>query len=207
MGRGGALGQHQSRLIHMTQKKSQAVSTSAAKTLAKSESKKAAPQKVRSAAYKAGLAMRSKVLGEDYVARSFENATDLNMPFQELATEFAWGSVWTRPGLSLRERSLATLSMCIALNRPAEIKIHLRGAIRNGVTQVELRELILHSFLYCGGPAALDAYKAVRDELPLIAEVEKAAKKLAAAKKSSPKKALPKTAEVKKAATSKVAKK
>jgi 4-carboxymuconolactone decarboxylase len=189
MGRGGALGQHQSRLIHMTQK----------------PTKKTAAPKVRSAAYKAGLAMRSKVLGEDYVARSFENATDLNMPFQELATEFAWGSVWTRPGLSLRDRSLATLSMCIALNRPAEIKIHLRGAIRNGVTQVELRELILHSFLYCGGPAALDAYKAVRDELPLIAEAEKAAKKLAAAKKSSPKTSLPKTAEVKKAATSKVA--
>jgi 4-carboxymuconolactone decarboxylase len=99
------------------------------------------------------------------------------MPFQELATEFAWGSVWTRPGLSLRDRSLATLSMCIALNRPAEIKIHLRGAIRNGVTQVELRELILHSFLYCGGPAALDAYKAVRDELPLIEAAEKAAQK------------------------------
>lgn len=189
MGRGGALGQHQSRLIRMTQK----------------PTKKPAAPKVRSAAYKAGLAMRSKVLGEDYVERSFQNATDLNMPFQELATEFAWGSVWTRPGLSLRDRSLATLSMCIALNRPAEIKIHLRGAIRNGVTQVELRELILHSFLYCGGPAALDAYKAVRDELPLIAEAEKAAKKLAADKKSSPKKALSKTAAVKKAATSTVA--
>jgi len=191
MGRGGALGQHQSRLIHMTSKKSQTVSPSGAKALAKSKTTKTAP-KVRSAAYKAGLAMRSKVLGEDYVARSFENATDLNMPFQELATEFAWGSVWTRPGLSLRDRSLATLSMCIALNRPAEIKIHLRGAIRNGVTQVELRELILHSFLYCGGPAALDAYKAVRDELPLIAEAEKAAKKAAAAKKVTVKKAVKK---------------
>jgi hypothetical protein len=69
--------------------------------------------------------------------------------------------------------------MCIALNRPAEIKIHLRGAVRNGVSREELRELILHSFLYCGGPAALDAYKAVRDELPLIEAAEKAAKKLA----------------------------
>jgi 4-carboxymuconolactone decarboxylase len=67
--------------------------------------------------------------------------------------------------------------MCIALNRPAELKIHLRGAIRNGITRTELRELILHSFLYCGGPAALDAYKAVRDELPLIEAAEKAAKK------------------------------
>ena len=121
--------------------------------------------------------MRKKVLGDDYVDRAFENADDLNLPFQNLATEFAWGSVWTRPGLSLRDRSLATLSMCIALNRPAELKIHLRGAIRNGITRTELRELILHSFLYCGGPAALDAYKAVRDELPVIEELEKAAKK------------------------------
>jgi len=131
----------------------------------------------KSPAYKAGLAMRKKVLGDDYVDRAFQNADDLNMPFQNLATEFAWGSVWTRPGLSLRDRSLATLSMCIALNRPAELKIHLRGAIRNGITRTELRELILHSFLYCGGPAALDAYKAVRDELPLIEAAEKAAKK------------------------------
>ena len=132
---------------------------------------------VKSPAYKAGLAMRKKVLGDDYVDRAFQNADDLNMPFQTLATEFAWGSVWTRPGLSLRDRSLATLSMCIALNRPAELKIHLRGAIRNGITRTELRELILHSFLYCGGPAALDAYKAVRDELPLIEAAEKAVKK------------------------------
>ncbi len=133
----------------------------------------------KSEGYQAGLAMRKKVLGDDYVERSFKNADDLNMPFQDLATEFAWGTVWTRPGLSLRDRSLMTLSMCIALNRPAEIKIHLRGAIRNGVTREEIRELILHSFLYCGGPAALDAYKAVRDELPIIEALEKAAKKKA----------------------------
>lgn len=164
-------------------------------------------KKPKSAAYQAGLAMRKKVLGDDYVERSFNNADDLNMPFQELATEFAWGSVWTRPGLTLRERSLATLSMCIALNRPAEIKIHLRGAIRNGVTRTELRELILHSFLYCGGPAALDAYKAVRDELPLIEAAEKAAR-LAARKSTAKKTAAKKTksqATVKKATAKKAA--
>ena len=147
--------------------------------------------------------MRKKVLGDDYVERSFNNADDLNMPFQELATEFAWGSVWTRPGLSLRERSLATLSMCIALNRPAEVKIHLRGAIRNGVSRAELRELILHSFLYCGGPAALDAYKAVRDELPLIEAAEKATR--LAARKKAPKKAAPTKAVAKKASATKTA--
>jgi 4-carboxymuconolactone decarboxylase len=69
--------------------------------------------------------------------------------------------------------------MCIALNRPAELRIHLRGAIRNGITRTELRELLLHSFLYCGGPAALDAYKAVREELPLIEAAEEALKKVA----------------------------
>ena len=142
-------------------------------------------KKTPSAAYKAGRAMRAIVLGPDYVQQAFDNANDLNMPFQEVATEFAWGSVWTRPGLSLRDRSLATLSMCIALNRPAELRIHLRGAIRNGITRTELRELLLHSFLYCGGPAALDAYKAVREELPLIEAAEKALKQ--AAKDGAPK--------------------
>ncbi len=120
--------------------------------------------------------MRSKVLGQDYVERSFDSADDLNLPFQELATEFAWGSVWTRPGLSLRDRSLMTLSMCIALNRPAELKIHLRGAVRNGVTREEIRELLLHSFLYCGGPAALDAYRVVREEWAKILKNEETQK-------------------------------
>lgn len=157
------------------------MATKTTKTTKASSTTKANKQtsKPRSPAFQAGLAMRKKVLGDDYVERSFKNADDLNMPFQDLATEFAWGTVWTRPGLSLRDRSLMTLSMCIALNRPAEIKIHLRGAIRNGVTRDEVRELILHSFLYCGGPAALDAYKAVRDELPIIEALEKAAKKKA----------------------------
>jgi 4-carboxymuconolactone decarboxylase len=142
---------------------------------------------MKSTAYKRGLAMRQQVLGNDYVAQSFASADDLNMPFQELATEFAWGSVWTRDGLSLRERSLLTLAMCIALNRPNEIKVHLRGAIRNGVTRIELRELLLHSFLYCGGPAALDAYQTVRAALPEIESLEKEWKKSNSKNKSSAK--------------------
>ncbi len=138
-----------------------------------------------------GVAMRSKVLGPDYVAGAFNNSDDINMPFQEIATEMAWGKVWTRPGLTLRERSLLTLAICIALNRPNEIRIHLRGAVRNGVTRVELRELILHSFLYCGGPAALDAYKTVREAWP---DIEKAEKRLAAKTGKKPvKKAVKKT--------------
>lgn len=131
----------------------------------------------RSKAFKAGLAVRKKVLGPDYVEKSFRNADEFSMPFQELATEFAWGSVWTRPGLSLRDRSLVTLAQCIALNRSNEIRIHLRGALRNGVTLTEIRELCLHSFLYCGGPASLDAFHTIKNALPEIQAAERAAKK------------------------------
>ena len=136
-----------------------------------------------------GVAMRSKVLGPDYVAGAFNNSDDINQPFQEIATEMAWGKVWTRPGLTLRERSMLTLAFCIALNRQNEVRIHLRGAIRNGVTRVELRELILHSFLYCGGPAALDAYKTVREAWP---EIEKAERRLAGKTARKPAKQGPK---------------
>ena len=127
--------------------------------------------------FKAGIATRSKVLGKGYVQRAFKNADDFSMPFQEIATEFAWGVVWNRKGLSLRDRSLVTLAQCIALNRPNEIRIHLRGALRNGISKKELSELCLHSFLYCGGPASLDAFHAISAMLPEIEKLEKAAKK------------------------------
>ena len=104
----------------------------------------------------------------DYVQRAFENVDELSLPFQELATEFAWGSVWTRKGLSLRERSLMTMAMCIAMNRPRELQIHLRGALRNGVEPEALPEILLHAFLYCGGPATLDAMQAIREALPAL---------------------------------------
>jgi len=126
----------------------------------------------RSKAFKTGLATRSKVLGPEYVANAFKSADAFSAPFQELATEFAWGMVWPRPGLSLRDRSLVTLAQCIALNRPSEIRIHLRGAVRNGITRTELRELCLHSFLYCGGPASLDAFHTMRAALPEIEALE-----------------------------------
>lgn len=122
----------------------------------------------RAEAFQAGLVMRSQVLGPDYVQQAFESADDLSLPFQELATEFAWGSVWTREGLTLRERSLMTMAMCIALNRPRELQIHLRGAIRNGVQRETLPEVLLHAFLYCGGPACIDAMHAMREVLPTL---------------------------------------
>ncbi len=127
--------------------------------------------------FKVGLAMRKKVLGPDYVKKQFLDPDDFTAPFQQVATEFAWGSVWPRPGLSLRDRSLITLAQCIALNRPNEIRVHLRGAIRNGVTRVELQELCLHSLVYCGGPASLDAFHVMKAALPEIEAKERVTKR------------------------------
>jgi 4-carboxymuconolactone decarboxylase len=132
---------------------------------------------MKSKAFEDGLAMRKKVLGPDYVEKTIRDADALLLPFQELLTEFAWGKVWTRPGLNLKTRSLLTLSMCIALNRPHEIKLHLRGALRNGVSKDEIRELLLHAFIYCGGPASVDAFNVVRTALPEIEALERANRK------------------------------
>ena len=150
----------------------------------------------KSAAYEAGLAMRKQVLGPDYVEQTLKNADPLLMPFQDLLTEFAWGSVWTRPGLALKTRSMLTLAMCIALNRPHEIRLHLRGAVRNGCTAVELRELLLHSFIYCGGPAAVDAFNVLRTAMPEIEAAEKQARKVA--KKTATARADPASAKARK---------
>lgn len=131
----------------------------------------------KSKTFKVGLAMRKKVLGPDYVKKQFLDPVDFTAPFQQVATEFAWGSVWPRPGLSLRDRSLITLAQCIALNRPNEIRVHLRGAVRNGVTRVELQELCLHSLVYCGAPASLDAFHVMKAALPEIEAKERVTKR------------------------------
>ncbi|MFN0298746.1 MAG: carboxymuconolactone decarboxylase family protein [Burkholderiales bacterium] len=128
--------------------------------------------KERSKQFKAGLSLRKRVVGPDYVRASLKNTDEFWMPFQELITEHGWGAVWTRPGLPLKTRSMLTLAFCIALNRPNEIKIHLRGAIRNGMTPLEIREMIIHAFLYCGGPASLDAFHVVKNALPEILAAE-----------------------------------
>jgi 4-carboxymuconolactone decarboxylase len=117
--------------------------------------------------------MRKKVLGAEHVEETMKRTDRSMMPFQEFLTVFGWGGVWRRPGLSLRTRSLLTLAMCIALNRPNEIKLHLRGAIRNGCTKTEIRELLLHSFIYCGGPAAVDAFNVVVEAFPEIEAQER----------------------------------
>jgi 4-carboxymuconolactone decarboxylase len=148
----------------------------------------------RSEAFQEGLAIRSQVLGPDYVQRAFEHADELSMPFQELATEFAWGSVWTREGLSLRERSLMTMAMCIALNRPRELQIHLRGALRNGVEPELLPEILLHAFIYCGGPATIDAMHAIREAMPALKKELKAKPNSKAKAKTPPKRRSPASA-------------
>ena len=119
--------------------------------------------------YEKGRAMRSQVLGADYVNRSVSNPDDFAAPLQDIVTSHAWGSVWTREGLSPKLRSICTVSMLIALNRPNELKLHMRGALNNGVTPEELREIIIHGSVYCGFPAAMDS---MRQAKALLEELE-----------------------------------
>jgi 4-carboxymuconolactone decarboxylase len=112
--------------------------------------------------YKAGLAMRKKVLGEKYVNESMAQADDFTAPLQQYLTEHAWGAVWVREGLTLKTRSMLNLAILTAINRPAELRLHIRGAMNNGVTKEEMREIFLHCGAYCGAPAALDAFKTAK---------------------------------------------
>ena len=124
--------------------------------------------------YKNGLALRRQVLGDEYVSRSLDQADDFTAPLQDYLTEHAWGAVWTRDGLSLKSRSMLNLALLTALNRPAELRLHLRGAINNGVTKEEIREIFLHCGVYCGAPAALDSFKIAKE---VFAEIEQQASK------------------------------
>jgi 4-carboxymuconolactone decarboxylase len=107
----------------------------------------------------AGLATRRAVLGADYVQASLDRATPFNAPLQELVTRHAWGNTWQGKGIDLKTRSIVTVSMLIALGRTHELKLHVRGALNNGVTPEELQEIFLHSSVYCGFPATLDAFR------------------------------------------------
>jgi 4-carboxymuconolactone decarboxylase len=113
----------------------------------------------KTAGFQAGLAVRREVLGDAYVDAALANADDFTREWQQYVTEHGWGAVWTRPGLPRHTRSLLNLVMLAALNRPNELKLHLRGAINNGVTRDEMKEAFLQVALYCGAPAALDAFK------------------------------------------------
>ncbi|GAB4042904.1 MAG: 4-carboxymuconolactone decarboxylase [Rubrivivax sp.] len=110
-----------------------------------------------------GLATRRAVLGDAYVDQALAKATPFSEPLQELVTRHAWGNTWQRPGLDLRTRSIVTVSMLVALGRMHELKIHLRGALNNGVSKTELQEILLHASVYCGFPAAVDAFRAAAE--------------------------------------------
>lgn len=110
-----------------------------------------------------GLETRREVLGSEYVDAAIRNADDFNMPLQELVTQYCWGEVWNRPGLDRRTRSFLNLAMLTALNRPHELKLHVRGAINNGLTKDEIREVFLQAAIYCGVPAAIDSFRSARE--------------------------------------------
>src|SRR5579872_6034308 len=110
-----------------------------------------------------GLEIRKAVLGEAYVANALKNADDFNKPFQELVTEYCWGAVWGREGLPPKTRSMLNLAMLSVLNRPHELKLHIEGALRNGVTQDEIKEIFLQVGIYAGVPAAVDSFRIARE--------------------------------------------
>jgi 4-carboxymuconolactone decarboxylase len=110
-----------------------------------------------------GLKNRKEVLGDAHVERSFTTADDFSRPYQDLITEYCWGAVWDRPGLSRKTRSLLNIAMLTALNREEEFRLHVRAAFRNGVTKDEIREVLLQTAIYCGVPAANSAFKQARE--------------------------------------------
>ena len=121
--------------------------------------------------FERGLTLRREVLGAEYVDKSLQSANDFMMAFQRITTEWCWGYAWTRPGLDKKTRSLVNLAMLTALNRAPEIKLHVRGAITNGVTVDEIKEVLLHATIYCGIPAGLDAFKAANEVLKEMGQV------------------------------------
>ena len=115
------------------------------------------------AAFQAGLTTRTQVMGPEYVDRALGAATDYTMPMQEFITRNAWGNVWQRPGLDLKTRSLITVAMLTAQGKQQELKAHVRGALNNGATPEEIRELMLHATVYCGFPTAIDAFRSATE--------------------------------------------
>jgi len=119
----------------------------------------------RSEAFERGLDIRRDVLGDAYVNRSLAAASDFSWPAQVMATEKAWGELWSRPGLDRKSRSILTLGVLAVMNRPQEFKAHVRGAINNGVSVVELQEVLMHLGGYAGFPVALDGFRLASEVL------------------------------------------
>jgi 3-oxoadipate enol-lactonase/4-carboxymuconolactone decarboxylase len=116
-----------------------------------------------------GLSVRRAVLGDEHVERALRSRTPFDREFQDLLTRYAWGEIWTRPGLPRRTRSLITLAAMVALNRSEELRLHLRAALRNGVTRDEIKEVLLQMAVYCGLPAANSAFHLASE---VLAEVD-----------------------------------
>ena len=119
--------------------------------------------------FEIGLQIRREVLGAEYVDKSISQADDFNRPLQKLVTEYCWGAVWSRPGISRKMRSLINLAMLTALNRPHEVKLHLKAALNNGCSKEEIMEVLLQTAIYCGVPAAVDSFRLARE---VFSEIE-----------------------------------
>ena len=119
--------------------------------------------------FEKGLEIRKSVLGAEFVDAAFKSADDFNRPLQELVTEYCWGAVWGREDLSKKTRSMLNLAMISCLNRPHELKLHIAGALKNGVTRDEIREVFLQVAIYCGVPAAVDSFRQARE---VFAEID-----------------------------------
>ncbi|HRJ69228.1 MAG TPA: carboxymuconolactone decarboxylase family protein [Beijerinckiaceae bacterium] len=127
----------------------------------------------RSQQFEKGLKVRRAVLGAEYVDGSIAKADDFMMAFQEITTEWCWGYAWTRPGLDLKTRSMLNLAMLTALGKPAELRLHVKGALTNGVSVDEIKEILLHATVYSGIPAGLEAFKAAHEVLKAEGALEK----------------------------------
>ncbi len=113
--------------------------------------------------FEKGLKTRREVLGAEYVDSSIKNADEFNMAMQELTTQYCWGDIWNRPGLDRKTRSFLNLAMLTALNRPHELKLHIKAALNNGLTKDEIKEVFLQAAIYCGVPAGIDSFRCAKE--------------------------------------------
>jgi 4-carboxymuconolactone decarboxylase len=113
--------------------------------------------------FEKGLKIRREVLGADFVDKAIASADDFNRPLQEIVTQYCWGEIWGRPGLDRKTRSIINLAMLSALNRPHEIKMHVKGALNNGLTKDEIKEVFLQVAIYCGVPAGVDSFRVAKE--------------------------------------------